>query len=117
MPKDSPTRLKGPLSGDKRVAWSEPLRLSDVKAIGHALGCSVNDVLLASVTGALRAYLASKGDTTDGVEVRALIPVNLRPSTTSTDGSPPTTSMGAAPTRLRSQLAVTGLVSRKRRVA
>jgi diacylglycerol O-acyltransferase len=87
MPKDSPTRLKGALSGEKRVAWSEPLRLSEVKAIGHAIGCSVNDVLLASVAGALRSYLASKGDATAGVEVRALIPVNLRPSTASTHGA------------------------------
>ncbi len=79
MPSDSETRLKGKLSGEKRVAWGETLSLRDVKAIGHALGCSVNDVLLASVTSALRAYLASKGDNTDGVEVRALVPVNLRP--------------------------------------
>ncbi len=80
MPADSETRFKGPLSGDKRVAWCEPLSLRDVKAIGHALGCSVNDVLLASVAGALRAYLAAKGDATEAVEVRALIPVNLRPA-------------------------------------
>jgi len=79
MPSDSDTRFKGALSGDKRVAWSEPLSLRDVKAIGHALGCSVNDVLLASVAGALRGYLLAKGDPTEGVEVRALVPVNLRP--------------------------------------
>ena len=42
-------------------------------------GCSVNDVLLASVAGALRQYLVAKGDDTEGVEVRALVPVNLRP--------------------------------------
>ncbi|HTZ72041.1 MAG TPA: wax ester/triacylglycerol synthase family O-acyltransferase [Acetobacteraceae bacterium] len=80
MPTDSQTRFKGALSGDKRVAWSEALSLKDVKAIGHALHCSVNDVLLASVAGALRAYLLSKGDDADGVEVRALIPVNMRPA-------------------------------------
>jgi len=43
-------------------------------------------VLLAAVAGALRAYWGAKGDNTDGVEVRTLIPVNLRPSTVSTDG-------------------------------
>jgi WS/DGAT/MGAT family acyltransferase len=80
MPTDSETRLKGKLSGEKRVAWCEPLSLRDVKAIGHALGCSVNDVLLASVASALRAYLISKGDPTRGVEVRGLVPVNLRPA-------------------------------------
>jgi len=80
MPNDSETRFKGKLSGEKRVAWCEPLKLQDVKAISHALKCSVNDVLLASVTGALRSYLASKGDSTEQVEVRALIPINLRPA-------------------------------------
>jgi WS/DGAT/MGAT family acyltransferase len=79
MPSDSATRFKGPLCGDKRVAWSEPLSLRDVKAVGHALGCSVNDVLLASVAGALRSYLVSRGDPTEGVQIRALVPVNLRP--------------------------------------
>ncbi|MCK7499890.1 MAG: wax ester/triacylglycerol synthase family O-acyltransferase [Comamonadaceae bacterium] len=50
MPDDSPTRAEGPAgSGRKVVAWSEPLPLDEVKAVGKALGCSVNDVLLACV--------------------------------------------------------------------
>jgi WS/DGAT/MGAT family acyltransferase len=40
----------------------------------------VNDVLLASVAGALGAYLAACGDAVAGVEVRAIVPVNLRRS-------------------------------------
>jgi WS/DGAT/MGAT family acyltransferase len=52
--------------------------LPEVKAVSHALGCSVNDMLLAAVAGALNGYLAEKGDETDGVEIRALVPVNLR---------------------------------------
>ena len=48
MADDSPTLLKGKPSGDKRVAWGEPIALADVKAIGKALGGSINDVLLAS---------------------------------------------------------------------
>lgn len=78
MPVDSPTRFKGKPCGVKCVAWSEPMPLDEVKAAGKALGCSVNDVLLSSVAGALRAYLLEKGDATDGVEVRALVPINLR---------------------------------------
>jgi WS/DGAT/MGAT family acyltransferase len=50
-----------------------------VKAVGKALDASVNDVLLSSVAGALREYLVDKGDAVDGVSVRALVPVNLRP--------------------------------------
>lgn len=80
MPTDSETRLKGKLSGEKRVAWCEPISLREVKGVGHALGCSVNDVLLGCVAGALRDYLAAKGDVTDKLEIRALVPVNLRPA-------------------------------------
>jgi WS/DGAT/MGAT family acyltransferase len=79
MPEDSPTRFKGRLSGVKRVAWSNPIELPEVKVVGKALGCSVNDMLLAAVAGALNHYLRRKGDPTAGVEVRALVPINLRP--------------------------------------
>jgi len=48
-------------------------------AVGRALDCSINDVLLSCVAGALRSYLVDKGDTVDGVMMRALVPVNLRP--------------------------------------
>ncbi len=78
MPSDSMTRFKGKPSGNKRVAWSDPLKLREVKAISHHFGCSVNDVLLASVAGALRGYLQAKGDPTEGIELRAIVPVNLR---------------------------------------
>jgi WS/DGAT/MGAT family acyltransferase len=78
MPVDSPTRFKGQPGGAKCVAWSEPMPLNEIKAVGKALGCSVNDVLLSSVAGALRAYLLEKGDAVDGVELRALVPINMR---------------------------------------
>jgi diacylglycerol O-acyltransferase / wax synthase len=79
MAEDSTTRFKGTPGIAKRVAWAEPLPLPEVKAIGKALGASVNDVLLACVAGALRDYLVEKGDAVDGVMMRALVPVNLRP--------------------------------------
>ena len=79
MSQDSPTRFKGAAGVAKRVAWAEPLPLPEVKAIGRALGSSVNDVLLSCVAGALRDYLVARGDPVDGVMLRALVPVNLRP--------------------------------------
>jgi len=79
MPRDSPTRFKGKPGVRKRVAWADPLPLDEVKTIGKALACSINDVLLACVAGALRDYLQRKGDPTDDVTIRALVPVNLRP--------------------------------------
>ena len=79
MADDSPTLLKGKPSGDKRVAWGEPIALADVKAIGKALGGSINDVLLASAAGAIGAWLRDQGDDPTGKEIRAMVPVNLRP--------------------------------------
>jgi diacylglycerol O-acyltransferase / wax synthase len=79
MEEDSPTRLKGKPNGKKQVSWSEPLPLAEVKAISKAFGCSINDVLMASVAGALRAYLREKGDdVAHDCDVRVMVPVNLR---------------------------------------
>jgi len=79
MPDDSRTRLKGKPGTAKRVAWCEPIPLEEVKAVGKALNCSINDVLLSCVAGAIGEYLKSLGDDVTGQEIRAMIPVNLRP--------------------------------------
>ncbi len=79
MSDDSPTLLKGKPNGKKRVAWGEPMPLDQVKSIGKALGCSINDVLLASVSGAIGDWLRDQGDDPTGKEIRAMVPVNLRP--------------------------------------
>jgi diacylglycerol O-acyltransferase / wax synthase len=79
MPDDSPTLLKRKPVGHKVVAWSEPLPLDQVKAVGRGLGCSVNDVLLSCAAGAFGAWLAEQGDDPEGKEIRAMVPVNLRP--------------------------------------
>jgi diacylglycerol O-acyltransferase len=78
LPDDSPTRLKGTPGPAKRVAWCQPIPLHEVKAVGRALNCSVNDVLLSCVAGAIGGYLRSLGDDTTGTEIRAMVPVNLR---------------------------------------
>lgn len=79
MGRDSQTRLKGALGTRKRAAWAEPLPLDEVKIMGRALGCSINDVLLSMATGAMRDYLEERGDHVEGIEIRAVVPVNLRP--------------------------------------
>ena len=78
MGDDSPTRLKGTPGHAKRVAWCSPIPLAEVKAVGKALNCSINDVLLSCVAGAIGAYLVEQGDPTKGKEIRAMVPVNLR---------------------------------------
>jgi diacylglycerol O-acyltransferase len=76
---DPQTAFKGPLGQAKRVAWAEPMPLEEVKVVGKALGCTVNDVLLACAAGALRGYLRDIGESVDGLTIRATVPVNLRP--------------------------------------
>lgn len=79
MPDDSPTQLKGSPGQAKRVAWCAPIPLVEVKAVGKALNCSVNDVLMSCVAGALGNYLREHGEAVHDKEVRAMVPVNLRP--------------------------------------
>jgi WS/DGAT/MGAT family acyltransferase len=80
MSPDQPTLFKGALGVAKRCAWSGPIALDAVKAIGHAVDATVNDILLAAVTGALRRYLRGRGALVDGLDLRAAVPVNLRPA-------------------------------------
>jgi WS/DGAT/MGAT family acyltransferase len=80
LPEDPPTPLKAKLGSHKQVAWSQPLSFMEVKTVANALDCTINDVLLASVAGALGSHLAARGANTDGLTIRALVPVNLRPA-------------------------------------
>lgn len=78
LPPDPPTALLGPLGVRKRVAWSRPAELGAIARAARAEGGTVNDLLLAAVAGALRAYLTARMGAPPTVEVRALVPVNLR---------------------------------------
>ncbi|HWZ74432.1 MAG TPA: wax ester/triacylglycerol synthase family O-acyltransferase [Casimicrobiaceae bacterium] len=80
MDEDSRTCFKGQPGVAKRVAWADPIAVAEVKAVGRALDCSINDVLLSSVAGALRSYLLHEGESVEGLSIRALVPVNLRPA-------------------------------------
>jgi diacylglycerol O-acyltransferase / wax synthase len=53
-------------------------RLDDFRAVKNAFGGTVNDVVLAVVTGALREWLHSRGVRSEGLELRALVPVSVR---------------------------------------
>ena len=81
MPNDSSTSLKGKPGTRKAVAWNKPLPLDEVKTVCKALGASINDVLLSCVAGALRSYLIANDEDTQDCEIRAMVPVNLRPLT------------------------------------
>src|SRR4051795_10878557 len=53
-------------------------RLEDFRLVKSTFGTTVNDVVLAAVTGALRDWLHSRGVRTEGLELRALVPVSIR---------------------------------------
>lgn len=76
---DRKTVLKGQCGVPKRAAWSAPLPLDEVKAVAHACNGTVNDVLLAAAVGGLRRYLEAREQSVEGLNLRALVPVNLRP--------------------------------------
>jgi WS/DGAT/MGAT family acyltransferase len=76
---DPKTAFKGRLNVAKKAAWSEPISLNEVKMVGKATGGTVNDVLLTAMAGGLRRYLVNRGEEVDGLNIRAAVPVNLRP--------------------------------------
>jgi diacylglycerol O-acyltransferase len=53
--------------------------LDEFKLVKNAFGVTVNDVLLAVVTGALAFFLGERGRNTEGVELKACVPVSVRP--------------------------------------
>jgi WS/DGAT/MGAT family acyltransferase len=62
----------------KRLVWSRAFRLEDFKRIGRATDSTVNDVLMAALAGALRRYLLGHGAVRRRLELRGVVPVNLR---------------------------------------
>jgi diacylglycerol O-acyltransferase len=78
LPADPPTPLARPLSGRRRVAWTRPFPQGVARQAARARDCSVNDLLLAALAGALRAHLAALGSPLDGRSLRALVPVSMR---------------------------------------
>jgi diacylglycerol O-acyltransferase / wax synthase len=61
----------------RRFTWVRA-DLGEVKAIKNELGGTVNDVVLATVAGALGRHLRRRGQDTDGLELKAMIPVSVR---------------------------------------
>jgi WS/DGAT/MGAT family acyltransferase len=61
----------------RRFTWVRA-DLGEIKAIKNELGGTVNDVVLATVAGALGKHLRRRGQNTDGLELKAMIPVSVR---------------------------------------
>jgi diacylglycerol O-acyltransferase len=71
------TPLNVPIGSHRRIYWMRT-DLSHFKAIKNSLGGTVNDVVLAVVTGALGRWLRTRGVRTEGLELRAQVPVSIR---------------------------------------
>lgn len=75
---DPRTALKGELGKNKRAAWSSAMSVPALKAVAHHHEATVNDLFASLVAGGLRRYLVRRDTVRDGLEVRAVVPVNLR---------------------------------------
>src|ERR1035438_2385151 len=73
----SASSLNGPIGPTPRWAWTTA-SLSEAKELRSALGGTVNDVLLAAITRGFRDLLEARGELTDGLVVRSLVPVSVR---------------------------------------
>jgi len=72
-----PSPYNRPIGPHRRFTWVRT-DLGDIKAIKNELGGTVNDVVLATVAGALGKHLRRRGQRTDGLELKAMVPVSVR---------------------------------------
>jgi WS/DGAT/MGAT family acyltransferase len=69
--------FNGPISAERRLRWTT-LSLEQLLAVRAAVGCKLNDVVLSVIAGGLRRWLAAHAVATDGLCVRAMVPVSVR---------------------------------------
>ncbi len=69
--------LTGKIGRQRRYTWARA-SLEDVKAVKRRLGGTVNDVVLAAISGGLRALLIERGEQPEPHEVPSLVPVSVR---------------------------------------
>ena len=73
----APMSLVGAIGPHRRWTWASA-ELDDVKAIKKSFGATVNDVVLAVITGGLREQLLARGEPVEQLVVRSLVPVSVR---------------------------------------
>ena len=81
---ENPTASETPFDADlgphRRFDWTR-FDLDAVKDVKNRLGGTLNDVVLAVVSGALRHYLSERGITVDDLNFRVVVPVSVRSRT------------------------------------
>jgi WS/DGAT/MGAT family acyltransferase len=73
----SATPLNDPIGPYRRFDWAR-LELSALKKVKERLGGTLNDVVLAVVAGAMREFLGRRSVSVEGIDFRAMLPVNVR---------------------------------------
>ncbi len=73
----SASSLNGPIGPHRRWVWTTA-SVARVKRIRAALGGTVNDALLAAITRGFRDLLIERGELSEGLVVRSLVPISLR---------------------------------------
>jgi WS/DGAT/MGAT family acyltransferase len=76
-PADAASGLRAPLDGNRRVAWSRPFPLAQIKEAGRRRGATINDVVVAALVGALQQHLEVDGTLPE--QIHMMVPFNLRP--------------------------------------
>jgi diacylglycerol O-acyltransferase len=71
------TSLTRPIGPHRRFEIVR-MQLDDVKRIKNRFGCTVNDAVLAIVTGGIRKLLLSRGDYVEGLVLKGMVPVSVR---------------------------------------
>ncbi|MBU2631291.1 MAG: wax ester/triacylglycerol synthase family O-acyltransferase, partial [Proteobacteria bacterium] len=79
MSSDPNTAFKGRLGVQKQVTWTDPIPLDRIKTLGNAISsATLNDVLIATVTGSMRRYLKTRNTPINELDLRVTVPVNIR---------------------------------------
>jgi len=79
MNSDPKTAFKGKLQVAKKVTWTDPIPLDRIKELGKAISsATLNDVLIATVTGSMRRYLKTRNTSINELDLRVTVPVNIR---------------------------------------
>jgi diacylglycerol O-acyltransferase / wax synthase len=76
-PADPPTILKAPLGEVKKAVWSEPFSVPEIKKIAEIKQATINDVMMAITSGAIRRYMDLHNEARES-DIRAFIMVNMR---------------------------------------
>lgn len=104
----------GPVGPRKEIAWTSAIALDDVKFVKDTFQVSVNDVILATLTGALRKYMldhATKGQFED--EISCAVPVSMRAPDDWRLGNKATMIWTFLPTKLSTPLDRLGCINKR----